>query len=136
MSKLIKLSTGKTVNEVTAALQAVVSANRFDVTQVLNLKELTKRGLKFARECVIVEICQLHQGNAALDDNMGASTVLPCRISIYVKGGRTILAALKPTSVLSMFNAPQLARVARELEAAIVKIMREAARGGGQRVPA
>jgi len=135
MSKLIRLSTGKTVNEVTAALQAVVSANRLDVTQVLNLKELTKRGLKFARECVIVEICQLRQGNAAPDVNTGTATGLPCRISIYVKGGRTILAALKPTSLLTMFNAPQLARVARELEATIVKIMREAARGGGQRVP-
>jgi len=39
---------------------------------------------------------------------MSVSTALPCRISIYEEGGKTILAALKPTTLLAMFNAPQL----------------------------
>ena len=60
---------------------------------------------------------------------MSVSTALPCRISIYEEGGKTILATLKPTPLLAMFNAPQLEGVAREVEDAIVKIMKEAASG-------
>ena len=60
---------------------------------------------------------------------MSVSTALPCRISIYDEDGKTILAALKPTTLLAMFNAPQLEEVAREVENTIVKIMKEAASG-------
>lgn len=42
---------------------------------------------------------------------------------------RSSLATLKPTTLLAMFNAPQLKDVAREVEDTIVKIMTEAASG-------
>jgi len=38
-----------------------------------------------------------------------------------------MLATLKPTTLLAMFNTPQLAGVAQEVEDTIVKIMKEAA---------
>jgi len=44
-------------------------------------------------------------------------------------GGKTILATLKPTTLLAMFNTPQLKSVAQEVEDTIVKIMNEAALG-------
>ena len=44
-------------------------------------------------------------------------------------GGKTILATLKPTTLLAMFNTPQLKGVAQEVEGTIVKIMQEAAAG-------
>lgn len=125
---LIKLSTGKTVSEAAAALQAAVLANNFGVMQVHNLKEtMAKKGVELASECLIIEVCQPHQAKTVLDQNIGISTALPCRISIYEEGGKTILATLKPTTLLAMFNAPQLAEVAQEVEDTIVKIMKEAA---------
>ena len=60
---------------------------------------------------------------------MSVSTALPCRISIYEEDGKTILATLKPTTLLAMFNTPQLKAVALEVEDTIVKIMQEAAAG-------
>ena len=125
---LITLSTKKTVSEVATALQATVQANHFGVMQVHNLKEtMTKKGVEFAHECLIFEVCQPQQAKKVLDENMSISTVLPCRISIYEEGGKTILATLKPTALLSMFNVPQLKGVALEVESTIVKIMKEAA---------
>ena len=127
---LIIFSTDKTVSEAATALQAAVQANRFGVMQVHNLKEtMTKKGVEFARECLIVEVCQPQQAKKVLDQNMSVSTALPCRISIYEEGGKTILATLKPTTLLAMFNTPQLEAVAQEVEATIVKIMKEAAKG-------
>jgi Uncharacterized conserved protein len=127
---LVQLSTDKTVSEAAAALQSAVQANHFGVMQVHNLKEImTKKGVEFARECLIFEVCQPQQAKKVLDQNMSVSTALPCRISIYEEGGKTVLATLKPTTMLAMFNAPQLEGVAREVEDAIVKIMKEAASG-------
>jgi uncharacterized protein (DUF302 family) len=127
---LIKFSTDKTVSEAATALQAAVQTYRFGVMQVHNLKEtMTRKGVEFPRECLIVEVCQPQQAKKVLDENMSVSTALPCRISIYEEGGKTILATLKPTALLAMFNAPQLAGVAREVEDTIVKIMKEAAAG-------
>jgi uncharacterized protein (DUF302 family) len=125
---LIKLFTDKTVGETAAALQAAVRANHFGVMQVHNLKEtMTNKGVEFDRECLIFEVCQPQQAKKVLDANMSVSTALPCRISIYEEGGKTILATLKPTMLLAMFNTPQLKGVAQEVEATIVKIMKESA---------
>ena len=125
---LIKIPTEKNVSEAAAALQAAVQANQFGVMHVHNLKEtMAKKGVEFARECLIFEVCQPQQAKKVLEQNMSVSTALPCRISIYEEGGRTILASLQPTALLAMFNTPQLEGVAQEVEATIVKIMKDAA---------
>src|SRR5512140_3173005 len=127
---LVKLSTDKTVSEAATALEAAVQANHFGVMQVHNLKEtMEKKGVEFAHECLIFEVCQPQQAKKVLDQNMSVSTALPCRISIYEEGGKTILAALKPTTLLAMFSTPQLQGVAQEVEDTIIKIMKEAAAG-------
>ena len=127
---LIKLPTEKTVSETATALQAAVEANHFGVMQVHNLKEtMAKKGVAFDHECLIFEVCQPQQAKKVLDQNMSVSTALPCRISIYEEGGKTMLASLKPTTLLALFNTPQLTDVAQEVEDTIVKIMKTAASG-------
>jgi uncharacterized protein (DUF302 family) len=125
---LFKISTDKTVSEAAAALQDAVQANHFGVMQVHNLKEtMAKKGVEFARECLIFEVCQPQQAKKVLDQNMSISTALPCRISIYEEGDKTILVTLMPTTLLAMFNEPHLEVVAKEVEDSIIKIMNEAA---------
>ncbi|MEP6672525.1 MAG: DUF302 domain-containing protein [Chthoniobacter sp.] len=127
---LFKLPTDKTVSGAAAALHAAVQADHFGVMQVHDLKQtMEKKGVEFLRECLIFEVCQPEQTKKVLDENMSISTALPCRISIYREGGKTILATLKPTTLLAMFNTPQLEGVAQEVEDTIVKIMKEAADG-------
>ncbi len=125
---LITFPTDKTVSDTAAALQTAVQANHFGVMQIHNLKEtMVKKGVKFDRECLIFEVCQPQQAKKVLDADMSISTALPCRISIFEEDGKTILATLKPTTLLAMFNVPQLKDVAQEVENTIVKIMKEAA---------
>lgn len=127
---LIKLPTRKTVSELAAALHVAVQANHFGVMQVHNLKEsMNKKGVDFVHECLIFEVCRPQQAKKVLDENMSVSTALPCRISVYEEGGKTILATLKPTTLLAMFNSPQLKEVAQEVEDTILKIMKDAAAG-------
>ena len=125
---LVKLSTGKTVTEAAAALQDAVQANHFGVMQVNNLKEtMNKKGVEFNSGCLIFEVCHPQQAKKVLEQDMSVSTALPCLISIYEEEGKTVLATLKPTTLLAMFNVPQLEIVARDVENTIVKIMKEAA---------
>jgi uncharacterized protein (DUF302 family) len=127
---LVKISTNKTVSEVATALHAAVQANHFGVMQVHNLKEtMVKKGVEFKKECLIFEVCQPQQAKKVLEQNMSVSTALPCRISVYEEGGKAVLATLKPTTLLAMFNSPQLEGVAQEVEDTIAKIMTEAASG-------
>ena len=125
---LFKLPTDKTVSEAADALHAAVQANHFGVMHVHNLKEtMAKKGVEFSRECLIFEVCQPQQAKKVLDEDMSVSTALPCRISVFEEGGETVLATLKPTTLLALFNTPQLEGTAQEVEDALVKIMKEAA---------
>ena len=124
---LFKLTTDMTVSDTAAALQAAVQANHFGVMQIHNLKEtMAKKGVEFAPECLIFEVCQPQQAKNVLEQDMSVSTALPCRISVYEEAGKTVLATLKPTTLLALFNVPQLAPVAQEVEDTIVKIMQDA----------
>ncbi len=125
---LLKTLATKTLPETAAALELAVEANHFGVMQIHNVKEtMAKNGIEFDRECLIYEVCQPEQASKVLDLDMSVSTALPCRISLYREAGKTVLAALKPTKLLAMFETPQLQLVAQEIEEAMIKIMEEAA---------
>jgi len=125
---LVKLSTDKTVSEAAAALEAAVQANHFGVMQVHNLKEtMAKKGVEFARQCRIFEVCNPHQAKKVLEANLEISTALPCRISAYEEGGGTRLATIKPTAMIALYPNPELRGVAEEVERTLEAIMAEAA---------
>jgi uncharacterized protein (DUF302 family) len=125
---LIKFTTEKSICETAADLHDAVKANHFGVMQVHDLQEtMIKKDVHFTPECLIFEVCQPQQAKKVLEQNMSVSTALPCRISIYEEDGKTTLATLKPTTLLALFDTPELAVVAQEVEDAIVAIMKEAA---------
>jgi len=126
---LFTLPTKKTVSAAAAALEAGVTANQFGVMHLHNLQEtMAKKGVAFDHECLIIKVCQPQQAKKVLEENMSVSTALPCRISIYKDGGQTILATLKPTTLLALFDTPQLKGVAQEVEDTMVEIMTEASK--------
>lgn len=128
MNMLITASTAKGITDTATALRITVDANNFGVMQVHNLKEsMWNKGIELGRDCLIFEICQPEQAKHVLDLDMSVSTALPCRISLYREEGKTVLAAIRPTTLLLMFNTPQLKQVSEEVEETMVKIMNEAA---------
>jgi uncharacterized protein (DUF302 family) len=75
---------------------------------------------------LVFEVCQPQQAKKVPEENMGISTVLRCRISLYEERGKTTLATLKPTALLTLFSVPQLEEVAQDVEETIIKIMEDA----------
>ncbi len=125
---LYEIESTKTLDQVCQDLEKAVVNHKFGVMTVHNLKEtMKKKGVEFDRECRIFEVCNPHQAKKVLEKNMEISTALPCRISVYAQGGKVRLATLKPTVLVSQFNAPALQPVAKEVEETLIAIMKEAA---------
>ena len=122
------LESTKSVEQVGKALEEAVARHKFGVLQVHDLRaSMAKKGVEFARECRIYEICNPHQAKRVLEQDMEISTALPCRISVYTDKGRTKLATVRPAAMIGMFGKPALQSVAEEVERTVTAIMREAA---------
>ena len=128
ISMLYEVTSGKTLEAIGQGIEEAAARHKFGVIAVLNLKEtMAKKGVEFAGECLIYEVCNPHQAKKVLEANGAVSTALPCRISVYRAGEGFRLATILPTALIKMFDNPSLEPVAQEVEAALVAIMQEAA---------
>jgi uncharacterized protein (DUF302 family) len=119
----------KPLARLVADLEQAVTRHRFGVLGVHDLKaKMAEKGVPFARECRIFEVCNPHQAKKVLEANLEISTALPCRISVYEEGGKTKLATIRPTALIGLYRNPELKGVAEEVEETMVGIMAEAAR--------
>jgi uncharacterized protein (DUF302 family) len=126
---VITRATSAPLETVCQRLPEISAAHRFGVLGVHNLREkMESKGVAFGRECRVFEVCNPGHAQKVLGQNIAISTALPCRIAVYAEGGQTILATIRPTALLTMFDAPGAADTAREVEDAMVRIMDETAR--------
>lgn len=119
-----------TIDEVGARLEQAAQKHKFGVINVVDLKaKIASKGVEFGPECRIYEVCNPNRAKEVLEKNLSISTALPCRIAVYREGGAVTLSTLLPTQVLSMFDTPEIADVAKSVEDDIKAIMDEAAAG-------
>lgn len=118
----------KPLADVARDLERAVTRHKFGVLGVHDLKaKMAEKGVPFARECLVFEVCNPHQAKKVLEANLEISTALPCRISVYEEGEATKLATIKPTAMIELYATPGLQGVAREVEVTLEAIMAEAA---------
>ncbi|TAN22136.1 MAG: DUF302 domain-containing protein [Acidobacteria bacterium] len=128
---LYQVKSTKPIAQIGRDLEAAAQRNKFGVMAVHDLKaKMQEKGVDFASECMIYEVCNPQQAKNVLDVNPQISTALPCRVSVYPDpSGGVTLATMRPTAMIEMFHTPGLQAVAQEVEAAIIQIMDEAAHG-------
>ena len=125
---LFEITSKKTQEQIDTGLHESAAKHKFGIITVHDLKEtMKKKGVEFAGECLIYEVCNPHQAKKVLEANGSVSTALPCRISVYRSGDSYKLATLLPTVLMKMFGNPELEPVAREVEDVIKAMMEEAA---------
>lgn len=125
---IYKLESSKDLETVVTLLEEAAKAHKFGVLARHNVKEtLNSKGVEFAPECRIIEICNPVQAKKVLEANMDISTALPCRVAVYKDKGKVTLSTIKPTKLVSMFQNPELKSTAEEVEQEIMKMMQEAA---------
>jgi len=118
----------KPFTELARDLENAVPNHKFGVLGVHDLKaKMAEKGVAFAPECRVYEVCNPHQAQKVLETNLEISTALPCRISVYEERGRAKLATIMPTALVELYRTPALRGVAEEVETTLVAIMKEAA---------
>ena len=126
---ILTRTTALPLEKVCARLPEISAAHKFGVLGVHNLREkMESKGVPFARECRVFEVCNPGQAARVLGEAIEIATALPCRISVWEEGGQTVLATIKPSLLLTMFHAPGAATTAQEVEEMLVKIMDETCR--------
>lgn len=122
------VTSGKSVETAARDLEEAVKAHGFGVLHVYDLKaKLQEKGVDFARECRVLEVCNPKQAAQVLTANMAVSLALPCRISVYEDGGETKIGTLLPSALLSLFpGADELKGVAAQVEEAMLRMIEDA----------
>lgn len=125
---LFEVASTKSLDEIGRGLEEAAARHKFGIIATHDLKETMKnKGVDFAGECRIYEVCNPHQAKKVLETDGSISTALPCRISVYRAGEQYRIATLLPTALMEMFGKPELEPVAREVEAVIKAMIEEAA---------
>ena len=128
MSLLYEKRSSGTIDEVGQRLEQAIPAHKFGLIGLIDMKEkMASKGVEFAPECRVYEVCNPVQAKKILDHDMRISSALPCRISVYEKDGSVVLSTLLPSAMIGMFECPEIVPVAKEVEVAIKAMMDEAA---------
>ncbi|MDI1301886.1 MAG: DUF302 domain-containing protein [bacterium] len=112
------VETEKTFEQAAADLGAAVTRLGFGILHVHDLgATLRSKGIAFAEECRVLEVCNPAQAAKVLSIDMRLNMALPCRISVYTEKGRTRLGLIKPAQMLTALSQDAaLLEVAREVE--------------------
>jgi len=129
MTPFVLQTTDQSFEQACSALERAVPAHGFGILAVHDLgATLRSKGIPFAEQCRVFEVCNPQQAARVLAANMALTTALPCRISVYTEAGSTRIGMLGPEAMLSaLSNDPELAEVARQVEASTKAIIQAAA---------
>ncbi len=110
-------------------LRTAVAKHGFGVLHAYDLQEtLSAKGYPLAHACHILEVCNPEQASKVLAEDMSMNIALPCRISVYEEGGKTKIATVLPTKLLTaLSDSPALAAVAQDVERKMKAMMHDAA---------
>jgi uncharacterized protein (DUF302 family) len=122
------VTSGKSVEQAAADLEAAVKQHGFGVLHTYDLKQtLAGKGVELPHECRILEVCNPHQAARVLSADMAMNMALPCLISVYEEGGETRIGMIRPTALLaSLSESPNLRGVAEEVEQATIRMIDDA----------
>lgn len=126
---LYRVESRKSMAQLAQDFEPVAQKHGFGVLAVHDLKaKLNQKGVPLEHESLVYEVCNPQQAKKVLDAAPEIATALPCRVAIYPEGHGVTLATIRPTALIEMYQTPELKQVADEVEAALVRIMDEAAR--------
>jgi uncharacterized protein (DUF302 family) len=118
--------TKRSFNDAVAAVQRSAAENGFRVLHTHDVAAtLTENG--FPRDPLkIVEICNAQYASQVLAKDVKIALMLPCPISVYIKGGKVFISTMLPTSIVDFYPDAGIGDLAAEVEATVLEIVNEA----------
>jgi len=125
----VVVNTTQTFEAACRALEAAIPAHGFGLLGIHDLGDtLRRKGMAFAEQCHIFEVCQPQQAARVLAADLRLTMALPCRLSVYTEAGATKIGMISPVAMLAgLSSEPELQVVAAEVEATTRAIIDTAA---------
>ncbi len=122
------VETAKSFDQASRDLESAVKRHDFGVLHIHDLgTTLRAKGIAFAEECRIFEVCNPVQAAKVLAADMRLNMALPCRISVFTENGKTKIGLIKPMEMLSgLSQDPELAPIAADVEARTIQMVDDA----------
>ncbi|MBI1355752.1 MAG: DUF302 domain-containing protein [Acidobacteria bacterium] len=125
---VFEVKSTKSLDQIGRDIADAASRHKFGVLTVHDLqKKMQEKGIQMDREVRIFEVCNPKQAKEVIEANPTVSTALPCRISVYREGEGYTLSTLRPTDTMKAFDDASIDDVAKQVEVAMIAIMKEAA---------
>jgi uncharacterized protein (DUF302 family) len=105
-------------DEAVAAVVEKLKEHGFGVLTTIDIQEKLKEklGVDF-RKYKILGACNPPNAHKALQAEPDIGLMLPCNVIVYEDGAASVLAAIKPSTAMSMIDNPALKDTALEVEA-------------------
>lgn len=122
------VETVKSFEQAATDLDAAVKKHGFGVLHVHDLgNTLRSKGMAFDEQCRVFEVCNPAQAVKVLAADMRLNMALPCRISVFTQGGKTMIGLIKPVEMLAALSQDAtLLQVANEVEESTIRMVNEA----------
>ncbi len=119
------VETKKSFDQAAFEIQAKTPEKGMSVLHVHDVTA-TLKGKGFEREPLkIIEICNAKYAHAVLKESETISLMMPCKINVYEKEGKTYISAMLPTAISKFFPEAKLGRVPEEVEKIVRSIVDE-----------
>jgi len=118
------VKTQKRIDDVIIDLTKNLKEIGFGVLETLDFKKiLSEKGLEFADDYKLMEVCNPHLAKQVLEANPDLRLLLPCTIAVYQKDDENFISLARPTSLLSMVSDENLKISGEEIEEGLIKII-------------
>lgn len=119
------IETKSGVQETVDGLQVKLKENNFGILHIYNLQEIFRsKGIEFG-EYQILSVCNPGFAKEALDINLKAGALLPCKISVYRDKQSTKVVLLRPTGIIALLKDEKLRLLSKTVEDILVKVLKE-----------
>ena len=122
------VETVKSFEQAATDLDTAVKKHGFGVLHIHDLgNTLRSKGMAFDEQCRVFEVCNPAQAVKVLATDMRLNMALPCRISVFTQGGKTMIGLIKPVEMLAALSQDAtLLQVAKEVEESTIRMVNEA----------
>ena len=120
------VKTEKSIDNAITDLTKNLNEIGFGVLETLDFKKiLSDKGLEFADNYKLMEVCNPHLAKQVLEANPDLGLLLPCTIAVYQKNDENFISLARPTSLLSIASDDNLKISGEEIENGLIKIIEE-----------
>lgn len=115
------VETNKNIKEAISSLEKSLKEEKFGVLWMFDIKEkLQEKGLDFEHDYLVLEVCNPHEAERVLKQNLLVGYFLPCKIVVYNDNGKTKIGMPRPTALINLVNNNEIKKLAKDIEERLV----------------